>query len=157
SKTTGGSMKAVLLVAACLVLAGCSDRERDARIAALEKANFDLANRCARDETAIETANRQIDAMKSDVDRYRMFNGNVGSGDLAFLYDSKTGRVWRYFRNWSEDHKTATDEGFEKLIDPSQGSQAAFDPSTATPIAAPSNPPTIVPFDPKPFPKTNSP
>lgn len=35
-------------------------------------------------------------------DRYKMFNGGVGGSELAFLYDTQTGQVWRYFRNKSE-------------------------------------------------------
>jgi len=150
-------MNKILLIAACFALCSCSDQESISRITALEKANADLVNRCTADEVAIKAltdmsketqlgvanASREIDSLTGGVGRFQMFNGPIGEGGLplTYLYDSKTGRVWRYFRTWSDDHKAIAAEGFDLMVAPSLEGQtaakpAAFDPTSAVPVPA---------------------
>ena len=107
-------MNKILLIAACFALCSCSDQERAARITALEKANADLVNRCTagkghikaltdlskETQQGVATADRRSTSLTGGVGRFQMFNGPIGEGGLplTYLYDSKTGRVWRYYR-----------------------------------------------------------
>ena len=100
-------MKTVPVLALCLLFLGCTDRETKSKLEAIDAQAKDL-------KSQIE----KVAAALPQVDRFKMFNGTVGSGDLAFLYDTQTGRVWRYYRNWSEDKKDITAEGFSVLFDP---------------------------------------
>lgn len=109
-------MKTICALTLVLLLSGCT--ERDAKLIAIESKTKEL-------ETQMKELRMQADKIAAAlprVDRYKMFNGGVGAGDLAFFYDTQSGRVWRYYRNFSADHKTALDEGFMPLLDASTAS-----------------------------------
>ena len=53
----------------------------------------------------------------SERNRFTITTG-FSEANIPYLCDSKTGRVWRYFRNYDEGKKEFTLEGFTLLFDP---------------------------------------
>jgi hypothetical protein len=141
-------MKIISLLVICLFVAGCSDKETQARLAAIEAQNKELQAEISSTLTEIkksssigdEVIRQQLTSIETvemlqRAERYRMFNTPSGAEGLswAFLYDTQTGRVWRYYRNLSPDGKGLKDEGYMLLIDPSDNTTGVAQPSGKSP------------------------
>jgi hypothetical protein len=149
----------LLALIALVLLVGCTDRDTQARLAAIDTQNKDMRAQLEKIDAQTKELKAQLDKVVEalpQVDRYKMLNGGVGGGDLPFLYNTQTGSVWRYYRNWSKDTKEITDEGFQGLLLYSARQIPSPAPMTTQELSNLNPPPVIkqvVPaFDPsKPF------
>jgi outer membrane murein-binding lipoprotein Lpp len=109
----------LLALVSVVLLFGCTDRDTQAKLAAIDTQNKEMKAQLEKIDGQTKELKAQLEKVAEalpQVDRYKMLNGGVGGSDLPFLYDTQTGSVWRYYRNWSKDHKEITDEGFQGLL-----------------------------------------
>ena len=56
----------------------------------------------------------------SERNRFTITTG-FQDANIPYLCDSKTGKIWRYYRQYDKEKKEYTSEGFALLFDPARG------------------------------------